>query len=84
MDWRVSRQLEKDPELAERLFQKTLESEPEPWVRAWAEVYLGRLSDAAGDRAQAATHYKQALAVEGASEKAKEAAQKGVQQGFQK
>jgi hypothetical protein len=29
-------------------------------------------------------HYKQALAVEGGSEKAKEAAQKGVQRSFQK
>ncbi len=76
--------LERDPELAERLFQKVLESEPEPPVRAWSEVYLGRLSDAAGQRDQARTHYQQALAVEGGSPKAKEAAQKGVQQSFQK
>jgi tetratricopeptide (TPR) repeat protein len=76
--------LERDPELAERLFQKALESEPEPQVRAWAEVYLGRLSDAAGDREEAMKHYNQALAVEGGSGKAKEAAQKGVQQSFQK
>src|SRR5262249_6972744 len=39
--------LQKDPELAERLFQKALRSSPEGPVRAWAEVYLGRLSDAA-------------------------------------
>jgi hypothetical protein len=76
--------LERDPELAERLFAKVLESEPEAQVRAWAEVYLGRLSDAAGERDEAMKHYKQALAVEGGSEKAKEAAQKGVQRSFQK
>jgi tetratricopeptide (TPR) repeat protein len=76
--------LERDPELAERLFAKVLESEPEAQVRAWAEVYLGRLSDAAGERDEAMKHYQQALAVEGSSEKAKEAAQKGVQHSFQK
>src|SRR2546421_11906856 len=75
--------LQRDPELAERLFQKAIESSPEPLVRAWSEVYLGRLSDAAGERAEAMTHYKQALAVEGASAMAKDAAQKGLQQSFQ-
>jgi tetratricopeptide (TPR) repeat protein len=76
--------LQKDPELAERLFQKALESSPEPQVRAWVEVYLGRLSDAAGERAEAVKHYQEALAVTGVSGAAKEAAQKGMQQSFQK
>jgi tetratricopeptide (TPR) repeat protein len=76
--------LQKDPELAERLFLKVVESEPEPQVRAWALVYLGRLSDAAGERAEAVKHYKEALAVEGGSAKAKEAAQQGMQRSFQK
>ncbi len=76
--------LQKDPELAERLFQKALESSPDAQVRAWVEVYLGRLSDAAGERAEAVKHYKEAVAVEGGSAAAKEAAQKGIQQSFQK
>jgi tetratricopeptide (TPR) repeat protein len=76
--------LQRDPELAERLFQKAVESSPEPQVRAWSEVYLGRLSDAAGERAEAVKHYKQALAVEGGSAMARDAAQKGMQQSFQK
>ncbi len=76
--------LQKDPELAERLFQKALESSPDAQVRAWVEVYLGRLSDAAGERAEAVKHYKEAVAVEGGSAAAKEAAQKGMQQSFQK
>ena len=76
--------LRKDPELAERLFQKSLESSPDPFVKAWVEVYLARLADAAGERAEAVKHYKLALAVEGGSAKAKEAAEKGIQQSFQK
>src|ERR1700746_857723 len=36
--------LQKDPELAVKLFQKTLELGPEPTVKAWSLVYLGRLS----------------------------------------
>jgi tetratricopeptide (TPR) repeat protein len=76
--------LEKHPELAERLFQKTLESSPEPPVKAWTLVYLGRLSDAAGERDQAAQHYRNALAVQGASDAARRAAEQGVQQSFKK
>jgi tetratricopeptide (TPR) repeat protein len=76
--------LQKDPELAERLFQKAVESSPEPQVRVWSEVYLGRLSDAAGERAEAMKHYQEALAVEGGSAMARDAAQKGLQQSFQK
>ena len=70
--------------MAERLFQKAVESAPEPQVRAWSEVYLGRLSDAAGERAEAMKHYKEALAVEGGSAMARDAAQKGLQHSFQK
>jgi tetratricopeptide (TPR) repeat protein len=76
--------LERNPELAENLFQKTLECSPEPQILAWTLVYLGRLSDAAGDREQATRRYQQALAVQGASPAAREAAQHGVQQSFQK
>jgi tetratricopeptide (TPR) repeat protein len=76
--------LQRDPELAERLFQKAIESSPEPQVRAWSEVYLGRLSDAAGERVEAMKHYKEALAVDGGSAMAKDAAQKGLQHSFQK
>ena len=76
--------LQKDPELAERLFQKSLELAPEPQVRAWVEVYLGRLSDAAGERAEAVRHYKEALAVNGASTAARQAAEQGMQQSFNK
>ena len=75
---------EKNPEMAERLFEKTLESDPEPQVKAWTLVYLARLSDAAGDREQATRRYREALAVEGASPAAREAAEQGVQRSFEK
>jgi len=68
--------LERDPELAVELFEKTLESSPEPFEKAWASVYLARLSRAAGEIAGARKHYQSALAVEGGSEAARQAAQK--------
>jgi len=71
--------LEKDPELAERLFRKTLESDPDGYTKAWTHVYLGRLAEAAGERERAAEEYKAALAVEGASVAARQGAEKGLQ-----
>jgi tetratricopeptide (TPR) repeat protein len=69
-----------DPETSQRLFEKTLELEPEPWVKGWTLVYLGRLSMAAGDSPQAGKYFQQALALDGASDEARKAAQQGVQQ----
>ena len=76
--------MQKDPETAERLFQKTLELEPEPPVRAWALVYLGKLSQAAGEQEQALKYFEDAVKVEGASRTALEQAQQGVQQSTKK
>ena len=76
--------LEKDPETAERLFQKTLELEPEAPVKAWALVYLGKLSQAAGEQEQALKYFQDALKVEGASKTALAQAQTGVQQSSKK
>ncbi len=72
--------LQKDPETGERLFQKVLECSPEPYVKAWALVYLGRLSDIAGDRSQAESHFQNALAVNGASAAALREAEKGMRE----
>ncbi len=76
--------LEKNPELAESFFQKTIESSPEPQIEAWAHVYLGRLADARDDRTQATTQYQAALGISGASESAKRAAQAGLRDTFRK
>ena len=72
--------LEKDLDAAERLFQKSLDSDPEPFDKAWDHVYLGRLSLAAGDNEGAAKHFQTALQLEGATEKARQEAQQGLQQ----
>jgi tetratricopeptide (TPR) repeat protein len=71
--------LEKDPEMAVRLFQKTLDLGPEPTVKAWSLVYLGRLSMAAGERDQAKQYFQSALKVEGASAATQQAALQGVE-----
>jgi tetratricopeptide (TPR) repeat protein len=71
--------LQKDPETAMRLFQKTLELEPEAQVKAWALVYLGQLELAAGEREQAGKYFQQALQVPGASDMARQRAHQGIQ-----
>jgi tetratricopeptide (TPR) repeat protein len=76
--------LESDPETGERLFRKVLDSSSDPWLNAWAHVYLGRLEDAAGNRDEAAKQYQSALAVEGASAAARHAAEQGIQEAFKK
>lgn len=75
---------QKDPELAEKLFHKTLETEPDPQVKSWTYVYLGRLAGLAGEREQAAQHYRAALACEGASPAAHDAAEKGLKDSLSK
>jgi tetratricopeptide (TPR) repeat protein len=76
--------LERDPELAEKLFQKTLELAPDIETKSWAHLYLGRLADAAGDRAQAEANYRAVLALQGAPATVRAAAEKGLAQPFQR
>jgi tetratricopeptide (TPR) repeat protein len=71
--------LQRDPELAEKLFQKTLELSPDPQTRSWTYVYLGRLAAAAGESAEAMKSFRAAAAVEGASPAAKSAAEKEIE-----
>lgn len=72
--------LDRNPELSQKLFEKVLELEPEPAIRAWSHVYLGRLSGLAGEDAEAARHYEDALKVEGATKAARDAAGKAIGQ----
>ena len=65
-------------ELAEKLFEKTLELSPETETRSWALVYLGRLSYTGCDPKAAIGHYKQVLAMEGAPASALKAAEEGI------
>jgi tetratricopeptide (TPR) repeat protein len=70
--------LNRDPQLAEQLFHKTLELSPDAHTRAWSEVYLGRLAQASTTPEEAVEHYRAALAVEGAPAKARQAAEEGL------
>ncbi len=51
---------------------------PTPDILAWSHVYLGRINDLRGDRLQAQDQYRAALAVSGAPEQARVAAQEGL------
>jgi TolA-binding protein len=70
--------LSRDPELAEQLFQRTLQLEPEDAVKAWAHYYLGALNAAAGDKKAAAEGFEAALKVPGISDGARKAAEQGL------
>lgn len=51
---------------------------PDPMLLAWSHVYLGRIHDLEGERDLAVGEYRAALAVNGAPESARVAAQRGV------
>ena len=74
--------LQKDPELAEKLFQKTLELSPDAETKSWAYLYLGRLADADQRREDAVSHYRAVLSIEGAPSSVRSAAEKGLQESF--
>jgi tetratricopeptide (TPR) repeat protein len=76
--------LQRDPGLGEKLLQKALELSPDPYVKGWVLVYLGRLADAAGERERAEKSYQEALQVNGASLAAHQAAEKGIRETFKK
>jgi tetratricopeptide (TPR) repeat protein len=66
--------------VALQLFQKTLESSPDDFTRGWSDVYLARIARAQHDFDLASKYYRDALAVTGASDKAKQAASGELQQ----
>ena len=66
-------------EQAISLFQKVVNANPDPQITAWSHVFLGRLALAAGDPQTATAQLKQVLGIDGASPKAREAAQTDLQ-----
>jgi tetratricopeptide (TPR) repeat protein len=76
--------LQKDPEVGDRLFRKVLELEPDAYTKSWSLLYLARLADSQGERQEAQEHYKAALAVEGAPDSVRKAAEKGLKEAFDK
>ncbi len=55
----------------------------DPRILAWSHVYLGRIHDLQGNRELALSEYRAALAVEGAPETARTAAQRGMEKEFE-
>jgi tetratricopeptide (TPR) repeat protein len=74
--------LEREPETADRFFRKILELEPEPATKAWALVYIGKLSDSQGEAEPAQESYRAALGVPGISDLARQEAQRGLTGAF--
>jgi tetratricopeptide (TPR) repeat protein len=79
--------LQGDGQKAENLFEQLVHTPgnasnnilaPTPDILAWSHVYLGRIRDLQGNRGQAEAEYKAALAVAGAPEQARVAAQQGI------
>ena len=71
--------LENRGAVALEAFEKTLQSSPDDFTRGWANIYLARLYSK-HDFALATKYYKDALAVSGASDMAKQAARTELQQ----
>lgn len=62
--------------------QSAPESSPEPSIVAWSHVYLGRIHDVEGQREQAVSEYRAALAASGIPGAARLAAQQGLQNAY--
>jgi tetratricopeptide (TPR) repeat protein len=76
--------LEHNPEVGDQLFRKVLELEPDAYTKSWSLLYLARLADSQGERDQAQEHYKAVLAVQGAPDSVRKAAEKGLKEAFEK
>jgi tetratricopeptide (TPR) repeat protein len=72
--------LQKENELGLKLLEKSLELEPDPYVKGWVLVYLGKLAGIAEERDKAVKYLRDALAVDGASLAARKEAQKTLQE----
>ncbi len=70
---------ERQASQATALFQKVIDLNPNAQLTAWSHVYLGRLAMLREDPAQAKDQFQKAIAIEGAPDKAKEAAQNDLQ-----
>jgi hypothetical protein len=89
----VASALSGKPDRARELFSKVIAASkssaaggaggPDPGNVSWSHIYLGRMYDVEGQRDLAVAEYQAALAVAGAPESARTAAQRGVETGYQ-
>jgi hypothetical protein len=82
------------PDEARELFTKVIAAaqnplaagagaQPDPSNLCWSHIYLGRMYDVEGKRDLAVLEYRAALAVSGAPDSARAAAQRGITEGYQ-
>ena len=64
---------------AKQLFERTVENNPGPTISGWAHVYLGRIALHEKDDKKAKEQFTIALATEGISAQARDAAEKGLE-----
>ena len=89
----VASALQGKPDQARELFTKVIaaaqnplagpSAHPDPSNLSWSHIYLGRMYDVEGKRDLAVLEYRAALAVAGAPDPAKTAAQRGIEAGYQ-
>lgn len=89
----VASALQGKPDQARELFTKVIAAAQNPLAGAgahadpanlsWSHIYLGRMYDVEGKRDLAVLEYRAALAVAGAPDSARAAAQRGVETGYQ-
>jgi hypothetical protein len=83
----ISAVLQKDEDTAKSIFASLTQrpvdgmTAPDASILAWSHVYLGRIHDTDGDRELAIGEYRAAMAVDGAPDAARTAAQNGVDKG---
>ena len=89
----VASALQGKPDQARELFTKVIaaaqnpladpNAHPDPSNLSWSHIYLGRMYDVEGKRDLAVLEYRAALAVAGAPDTARTAAQRGIETGYQ-
>jgi hypothetical protein len=75
--------LNKDMPGARGYFERTVQVAQDPRLRAWAHIYLGRISDLQADRSAALEHYKAALAAGDSTPETRAAAERGLQHPYE-
>jgi len=72
---------QRDPDLAQKLFEQVLEMNPPVYERSWSLISLGRLAlNAVDEQDVAVKRFNEALAIDGAAEDVRKAAQQGLEQ----
>jgi tetratricopeptide (TPR) repeat protein len=75
--------LNKDMNGARDYFERTVQVARDPQLRAWAHIYLGRISDIQANRPAALEHYRAALAAGDIPPETRAAAERGLQQPYE-